>query len=231
VGDASWLDPLWALGEVFQGLGVGWIGGIAFLACGMAIFALGSRALWTEHRWFVVTAVVSPAALFSVLILLQRNIWPRLFFGFSILLLMIAIRGIGVVLSRTSVRLQGFVALVLIAAASMGTLRVWSVPAQDYPAAARTVLEMASAGERIVTVGLAGFPYDRVYPHPFVQVETAVELNQLRSESQALLVLYTFPLHLQSRHPAIWRLLQDEGIEVARTIGRVHGGDLVLLRL
>jgi hypothetical protein len=105
------------------------------------------------------------------------------------------------------------------------------VPAQDYPAAAEVAMELAIEGDVVVTVGLAGFPYESVYPQPFIHVEAFAELKALREQSGRLLVLYTYPLHLQSRYPEIWQLLDSEGVERARTLARIHGGALVLIEL
>lgn len=228
---ASWTDPLWVLGEIFQSLGVGWAAGLIVFSIGLGIAVLGCRSLWQEHRWLVLTAVFSPALLFCVLVGMGRNLWPRLFFCFAGLALIIAIRGCSTLLSQLPRWSRLTLSMGLLLVCAWGTPKVWTVPAQDYPAAAEVAMDLATEGDIVVTVGLAGFPYEKVYPQSFTQIVGLAELKALREQPGRLLVLYTFPVHLQSRYPEIWQLLDTEGVERARTFARIHGGALVLIEL
>ena len=225
----SWTDPFWALGEVFQSFGVSWSVGLIGLLGALGVGVVGCRALWKSNRWFVVATLVSPTILLCFLLAMGRNIWPRLFFCFAGLVFLIGLQGAAVLSANVSGRVRHALSIALLVGCAWGVPVVWTVPPQDFPAAAEGALALARPTDRIVTVGLAGFPYEPIYPQRFQHVETVDELNELRAEADRLLVLYTFPVHLQSRHVALWELLAAEATELSRTAGRAGGGALVLL--
>lgn len=232
-GKSEWTDMLWALGEVFHGLGIGWVGGVALMTAAAVVGLAGAAKLWTNHRWFVLTSLASPVLLFLVLRSMGRNLWPRLFFFLVGLLVIIAVKGAAVLLSRWRVpaRFVQTLATLSVLAVAWGLPTVWSVSPQDYPAAAKGALHESKGADIVITVGLSAFPYESVYPETFQKVDDAATLQSLRARPGRCLVLYTFPLHLQSRHPEIWKLIWTEGREISRTPGRIHGGDLVLVEL
>lgn len=212
---SDWTNPLWALAETLRGMKVGFAGGVGGLAAA-GLFASGLLSYARENR-FIVALLVLPGLLgAAVVILLQRNFWPRFFFYTMGFLVLIAVRGamvIGGVLAglvrRSSVdaalgRRIGVAltaGLILLSAASLPI--AYRYPKQDYQGALAFVEQRRQPGEAVVAVGLASLPYQRFYAPYLDAIRSLDELNAIRSRSRATWLLYTFPIHLRSRHPDI----------------------------
>ncbi len=219
---SDWTNPLWTLAETVRGMKVGFAGGVGGLAAA-GLFGSGFLSYARENRLIVALLVLPGLLGAAVVVLLQHNFWPRFFFYTMGFLVLIAVRGamvIGGVLARLARRRSVNAALgrrigvalagglILLSAASLPA--VYRYPKQDYQGALAFVEERRQPGEAVVAVGLASIPYQRFYAPYLDATRSLDELNALRSRSRATWLLYTFPIHLRSRHPDILASIRSD---------------------
>jgi hypothetical protein len=205
--------------------------GLLALAAGAALAALGVASLWRRDREAAAIAVLPAAACGLVLLAMGRNLWPRSFFfaaGFGAL---VAAEGFLAIADRLLPRIADALAAAVVVASLALLPRVWNVPKQDFAAARDFALSARAAGEPVLTVGLASFPYEAYYGGGFTPVDTREALERELEAGREALVITTFPIYLRSRRPEIARVLDERGEEIGRFRGSVGDGDVVVLRL
>jgi 4-amino-4-deoxy-L-arabinose transferase-like glycosyltransferase len=228
---AEWTSPLWTIAEAARSLGFGLVPGLLALAAGAAVAALGVASLWRRDREAAAIAVLPAAACGLVLLAMGRNLWPRSFFfaaGFGAL---VAAEGFLAIADRLLPRIADALAAAAVVASLALLPRVWNVPKQDFAAARDFALSARAAGEPVLTVGLASFPYEAYYGGGFTPVDTREALERELEAGREALVITTFPIYLRSRRPEIARVLDERGEEIGRFRGSVGDGDVVVLRL
>jgi hypothetical protein len=102
------------------------------------------------------------------------------------------------------------------------------LPKQDYQGALEFVQEKRRPGDVVVTVGLAGFPYQRFYKVDWQQVASLEELIKVRSRVGRTWLVYTMPIVLQAATPEIMRSIDAEFKTVKEFSGTVNGGSIVV---
>jgi 4-amino-4-deoxy-L-arabinose transferase-like glycosyltransferase len=228
----EWKNPLWFAAESLRGLSAGLPGGLVTLALGAAIGVTGLASYWRRGA-AVVAVMLLPAVLTAAAMLAtEHNLWPRLFFfcaGFAVL---IAVRGVFVVAGLAGKRrapVLATAALVLAAVGSAATLpRAWH-PKQDFIAARDYVERSRAAGDAVVIVDLARFPYERWLATGWRPADSVVELEVVERAHARTWGVYTFPERLSATRPELWRRLRDSYTTAARFPGTVGGGAVVVL--
>jgi hypothetical protein len=177
-------------------------------------------------------------------VLVDRPIFPRFAFfavGFALLVVIRGAAWCGDLLARqtsSSRRREQWrgVAVGLVAAAAV-VLSVRSLPygyrypKQDYPRAVRALEDMIQPGDRVVVVGdPAAIPIQRYLGRAWQRIDTASDLQSVRSEGEPVWVAFTFPSYIQSGQPELWTILRDSCRELAEINGTVAGGSIRIAR-
>jgi hypothetical protein len=166
-------------------------------------------------------------------------LWPRFFFflmGFAIL---IAVRGAMVAgawlarplrlpPARTAVPGTAIV-LGLILASAATVPAAWR-PKQDFAGARAFVEAHRQAGDAVVTLGLATYPYQAFYRAGWEAADSVDGLNAIRARAARTWVVYTVPLQLQGRHPALLATVRRDFTVVRRFEGTLNGGTIYVCR-
>lgn len=238
---AEWTNPLWTLLEAARSLGVGLPLGLAALGLGLLILFVGVVSYW-RRALIIVWLFVLPAALGAgTMLALGRNLWPRFFFflaGFGVMIGVRAVtsltdavaRAFRLAEPRTGQILATATVGAFVALSSVMLQRNYALPKQDYVGAMDFVMARRKPGEPVMTTGLATFPYKDYYRTDFLPIESVADLDARIARTQGY-VVYTFPIHLRSRYPALWAALRARGQEIARFPGTVGDGDLVVLQV
>lgn len=236
---SDWTNPFWTLAEATRGMRVGFSGAAGGLV-GAVLFAAGLLSYARENR-IIVALLVLPGVLgATVVLLLQHNFWPRFFFYTLGFLALIAVRGATVAgegLARLvhrgspAARRTGVAVafgLILVSAASVPAL--YRYPKQDFLGALGYIEKHRRPGEAVVAVGLARVPYQRYYAPDLQAVEKLEDLDAVRARSRATWLLYTFPIHMKSRHPDILTSVRSDFRLMKIFPGTVGDGTIYVCR-
>lgn len=234
---SAWKHPLWTLLEIIRGIEIGFAGGV---------FAVGALAVFGAGMWDFARTKPALIGLFfipvilcaAVVIALGHHLWPRFFFfafGFGVL---IAVRG-ATVLGRWLAKIVGMPAqaalLGIVAGVGLVFVSALSVPfaygpKQDYAGALAFVQQERQPGDAVVTVGLATFPYQRLYQVDWTGVESLEALNDIRLRAKRTWLLYTFPPELESVYPDIVASIRRDFQVVKEFPGTVGEGAIIVCR-
>ena len=244
VGGPIWTQPMWGILEFVKGMRINFSG--SFVAVfAVAVFGAG---LWNyvRTRPEVVGLLVIPAVTCVVLkVLLGHHLWPRsLFFvmGFGALVVVRGIMIFGEMMASLIQRLNLTLTRSILNernASWVGTamcsglilLSAISVPfaygpKQDFQGAFAFIEDRREPGDSIVTVGLATFPYKRLYKADWEEVETLDALNSVRSRARRTWLIYTIPIQLQDSFPEIDVSIRQDFKIVKQFYGTLNGGTI-----
>lgn len=226
----DWKNPLWFAAEMVRGLSEGLPGGLMGLIAGATVATAGLVSYFRQDRTIAITMVLPGAVTAAAVFAMGHNLWPRFFFFCAGFAALIAVRGT-FVLAGVLGRRAGTVAtalLVLLAAASALTVpRAWQ-PKQDYAGALSYIERERAAGDAVVTLDLATYPYEQYYRSGWTAVTSHAELERLERTHGKTWVLYTFPARLSAVQPEIWDRLQRQYRTAAEFPGTVGGGDIIV---
>jgi mannosyltransferase len=228
---AEWSSPLWTIAEAARSLGFGLAPGILAIAVGLALAAVGARSLAKRDLEAAWIAVVPPALCAIVLVAMGRNLWPRSFFFAAGFLALLGAEGFLAIADRLLPKIADALAAALVVAALALLPRIWNLPKQDFAGARDFANSVRGPSERVLTVGLARFPYEAYYGGGFTPVDSLAELEREIDGDREALVITTFPIYLRSRRPEIARALDERGSEIGRFRGSMGDGDVVVLRV
>ena len=237
----DWQNPLWLVAETLQQIGVDisvwWPGLIAAL-----VVAAWIGYLFVRRDWVFTFAAFLPAILtVLVLVTLERNLWPRMFFnqiGFIALFLVTALVVTGdYVKSKIttdkptlSVGLVVIPTLVLCMVSILTLPKLYKYPKQDYQGARDFVQQRATPTDTVLGLHMAGRVYELYYAPYWPKVDTADELVLHRSKSGHTWVLYTLPRFIMQAKPELAKMLEAE-FEVVRTFpGSLSDGEIIVAR-
>jgi len=214
----TWTNPLWTLLELVRGLQIGFTGtALAVVAC--LIFLTGlvqfSRTAPLVPKLLIVPSLVTIAAILA----LGHPMFPRTFFfamGFGVLIVIRGMLTAGRVLARAvgseggDSDLPGTVlCLLLIGVSALSVPRAWA-PKQDFTRALEYVEQHSSAGDAIVTTGVAAIPYRMFYKVDWQIVESLAALDTVRAAHKRTWLLYTMPLHMRSAYPSMMERIEQD---------------------
>jgi len=227
----SWKNPSWFLAETLQVLARGVPGGLAAVALGLLV-AIAGVVSYARQNPAIAGIMLGPALVTAaVLLSLEHNLWPRLFFfsaGFAVL---IAVRGalsLGQALLASRGRSLAIAALLAVAAGSAFTVPGAYHPKQDYLGARDYVLRERTPGDAVVTVDMSAYVYVKYLEPEWVAVSDADQLAEIEAHARRTWLVYVFPTRLAAVRPDIWGRLQSDYVTAAEFPGTVGGGTVVV---
>ncbi|MHA2231473.1 MAG: glycosyltransferase family 39 protein [Candidatus Hodarchaeales archaeon] len=231
---ANWNSPFWTLLELVRGMRVGFASIVVVIG---ALFLTGAGLLsFVQTKPVIVGLLTIPALIGSIVVVgMGHPLWPRFFFfavGFGALII---IRGTFVVAQVISRPLKSgpkpaFVlgttlSCLLIAASALSIPRVYG-PKQDFEGALAYIEKHRKPGDAIITIGLTRFPYKSLYRMDWEEVETKERLDSIRHRSNRMILLYTFPSHVQAEYPDIMAVIQRNFTLMRRFHGTLNEGSI-----
>lgn len=232
VADTAWKSPLWMVQEMMQGLRRGLPGGTVTLVAGILVIGCGVASYWRRSRTIVGMLVLPGIVTGIMMFVLAHNLWPRFFFFAAAFALMIAVRGVfvmvrGVLPGANAVPATAALTLVILGSV-LGVRRAWG-PKQDYEGAAQYVESVRGSDDAVVAVDLTTYPYTRYYRASWPSVDNLQTLEEIERRHRKTWLLYTFPIRLSAVHPDIWHRLQSRYDTAAVFPGTVGGGAVVVM--
>jgi hypothetical protein len=199
----------------------------------------GLRSLCRDKPELVGLLIV-PAALGTVVVTsMGHPLWPRFFFflsGFAALVLVRGVMTLGEAVGRlftaepAHVLTVGTTLCVVIIGASAVSVSAAYAPKQDFAGALAYIEQHRGAGDAVVTVGLAAFPYSKFYHTGWQQVLSQQELEAVLQRAKRTWLVYTMPLHVRSYHPDLMRTIEQRFQTVRRFEGTLSGGTVYVTR-
>lgn len=234
--DTEWTNPLWALMEIVNGLQVGFAGaGVGLVA--VAVFVVG---LWgfLRHRPEVAALFLIPVVFgFLAMTSIGYTLFPRFFFfamGFGVVIVVHGAMLSGQYLSRLF-RLPepwpqraGVLFCAAIVTVMLPSLRHVHLPKQNFAGAINLIERERQDGDRIVTIGIAGFPFNAYYGKDWPNVTSIAELEGLEAASGRTWLVYTMPVHARTAYPDIMARIARDYTEVRSFGGTLNGGAVVI---
>ncbi|MFQ5697634.1 MAG: glycosyltransferase family 39 protein [Myxococcota bacterium] len=231
-GVAEWKSPLWTLLEIVRGLR----GGMASWGAALAAAAVGTLGLLDFARRDRVTlalVVLPPLSTLAALLALGFHIWPRygvVSLGFAALTVARGTFVAGTWLARSlgwpQRAARGAIAVLGVAASLASVGANYRLPKQDFEGARDWLEDQRAPGERVLTAGLAIFPYRELYAPAWTPVESAADLERVRGGSDASWLVYFSPAHLGAIYPALYREIQRRYAVSREFPGTLGGGTI-----
>ena len=235
--------PTWALLETLRGLQIG-LGSVAALGIAGALFAVGLWSYWRESRVVAALFVLPGLATAAGAVAARGTMYPRFYFyllGFGLLILvrgaMAAVFALTEKLSHNpekraiGIKWGTVMVALMIAASCFSLLRNYRYPKQDFSGAMRFVETQQQSGEPIVTAGVIGYVYREYFGLPWAQVNSASQLEAIRSNGRRVWVLYTFPMYVERETPELYAAIRRECTARQVFPGTVGGGEIVACAL
>ena len=234
----AWKNPLWTLLELVKGLQTGFAGSIVAIAA-LLVFGAGLVS-FARTNPVVLQLLIIPALIGAAVVMgMGHHLWPRFFFftiGFAALIIVRGTTVVGHMVARlldvgpTNSAALGTAWCAVLIGVSAISLPLAYAPKQDYLGARAFVEASREPGDRVVTVGLATYPYQRLYKVDWEAAETVEVLNAIRSRAKRTWVLYTFPPVLEAVHPEIMASIRRDFDVVKRFNGTLGGGTVFVCR-
>jgi len=124
----------------------------------------------------------------------------------------------------------GIAVVLLLILASATTLGPAWRPKQDYLGARRFIESERQPGDAVVTVGLATFPYRRMYHAGWDAAGNVEALEAIRARARRTWVVYTIPLQLQGEHPDLMKAIRRDFMPIRQFGGTLNGGTIYVCR-
>ena len=232
-----WKSLSWAVSELFSNLGIPLHAGWLALVIGGIASAVFCWIFWRKDKLFFALATTPAIVLLLAMMLLERNLWPRLLFnmaGFVVLYLSYLAFLIGnLVLARlphVGPVVRYLPAAVVVAAFLVGTFSVYRYPKQDFQSTYRYIDQHAGENDNIIALHMAGVIFRDIYETEWLVPERDDELSLHESESSATWVVYTLPRYIKSARPQ-WQAKLNSEYQLARTFkGSLGDGDILVYR-
>jgi mannosyltransferase len=235
-GPVVWQNPTWFVAETVRALVSGVPAGKVLVPMAGLAGVLGLWMAWRQAALATMLMLLPMIILAGLILAAGHNLWPRFFFFGAGFLVQFAVRGGFGVLDWTVGRWRpplarriGDGGLVAVALASIAILpRAWK-PKQDYEQALAWVEQHRQQGDAIVATFIAGYVANDWLHRTLPIVEDTAGLHQQESLNGQTLVLYTFPIRLQSVSPDLWKELQTRYQPVFVVPSTVAGGEIVIV--
>jgi mannosyltransferase len=239
----EWKNPVWTILEVLRNLrGLGLIASLAVPA--VAVFTvIGTISVGRRHPLFVATFLIHIPLTLILLLILSFRIWPRYFFIDLGFVLVCVVRGVFV----ASAYLAKFVAAPTskfskpetLGLAASGLAVVCSLflvpplyrfPKQDFIGARNFVESRRAAQDSVASVGLASYAFSKYYAPQWRTVESWRDVQQLRSGSAHVWLVYTSEMQATASYPEILKGLASEFELIASFPGTLGDGTVFVYR-
>lgn len=236
-------NPVWAIQEAIRSLSIGF--GTGFVVAVAAMMTLVGLVSYLRSNPVALGLFVLPIIITIVGALLARGtMYPRFFFaliGFGIL---IGVRGAMVTFAwssrwlfhgddRESRSLAVATAIVVlgIVLSAISLTHNYQYPKMDFQGARNWVEAQAGPEDRIVTVGVAAWPYQVYYQVDWPKVEAAADLYPSLADDASVWVVYTFGRYLANSLPEVMAAIRKNCVDESRFRGTLGGGDVIVCRM
>lgn len=244
VGVAEWKSPLWTFLEIVRGLHAGsasWAGWGGLVGAGaLGIVGLGDFA--RRDRVALSLVILPPVLTLVCLLALGFHLWPRygvVSLGFAALTVARGAFVAGSWLARSlawpPAASRGMIAGLAVVASLASVGANYRLPKQDFEGARDWLEATRVPGERVLTAGLAIFPYRELYAPAWIPVESAADLDRALARSYASndpndaygsWLVYFSPAHLSAIYPDLWQRIQRD-YPIAREFPGTLGGGTI----
>lgn len=235
--EMAWSNPIWALMEIVNSMKIGFThGGIAIIAA--AVFGIGVLNYYKTNKK-VVCLLLIPAALgFFIMTSLSYTLFPRFFFFAMGFIILVAIRGAVVTADHlaqllrlpTSKNILSTIICSAILLASILSLKYVYLPKQNFIGAIDLVEREKIEQESVITIGIAGFPFNTYYKKDWKTIKTIEELDNILLHKKRTWAIYIMPVHAEAAYPEIIKRIKDKYDLVKRFRGSLNGGDVFVYR-
>ena len=208
----EWQNPLWTALEILRGLQIGPLALVVVL-CGGAVFAVGFFDYLRRRPAEALLLVLHIPITLAVTLLAKVHIWPRYFFVDAGFVLLVAVNGVAVVTRFAGQRLGlsarlpggerallGAAAAVLLLASAAMLPRNYRMPKQDFRGGLHYVNAHRGDSDAVVTAGLSQLAYARFYETDFRVVNSAQELEAIRSRHDTTWLVFSFATYMRQEH-------------------------------
>ena len=214
---AEWLNPMRAVVEIGRSISTAGPLVPVILLAALLVLAAGAIALYRKSPLITAIYVVHVPLAMLLLDLVGVRIWPRYFFVDIGFIFMAMVEGVIVwseLISRflrkggkplfeaQTISVGGFIAMLLV---SVGLLVPnYLYPKQDFIGARDSVRDVASPGDSIAAIGLAGYAYSCYYARDFRVIDNAADLEALRlATTGRTWVVLAFPHQTLTSRPGV----------------------------
>jgi mannosyltransferase len=232
--------PAWAFWEILRGLRIG-LGAEAVVVVAGTLFAAGLLSYWRQSRVVAAVFVLPGLVTAAGAVLARGTMYPRFYFYLLPFGLLILVRGSMVAAAALASKLTregdrhvngriwgtALVAL-LVVASGFSLMRNYRHPKQDYQGALQFVEAQRITGEPVVLAGGIGYVYRGYYGKTWEQVDSAPQLETIRTQGRRVWVLYTFPIYLEGQSPDLMAAIERECTARQVFPGTVGGGDIIV---
>ena len=239
--DVNWKSPVWLVAEALGQVGVELSTWWPVLAIGL-LAAVSVAAYFLRRDWIFSLAAFLPAVVtIAILLSMDRNLWPRMFFfqiGFIVMFLAAALVAVsdfvGEKIARRKMSVSRTVlaipVLLLCSACAYMLPGLYKHPKQDYESAMDYVRQHAAPGDNVLGLHMAGRVYELYYAPDWPRVDTVDEISRYQSESGNTWILYTLPGFLRQAKPGLVSELESNFDIVASFPGSLNDGEIVVIR-
>ncbi|MBL0169310.1 MAG: hypothetical protein IPP90_01100 [Gemmatimonadaceae bacterium] len=235
-GPVVWQNPAWFLAETVRALMNGIPAGALLVPVAGLVGMLGLWMAWSRERVATLLMLLPMVIMAALVLAAGHNLWPRFFFFGAGFLVQFAVRGGFGLLDRTVARWRpafaqslGNGGLAVVTLASIAILpRAWQ-PKQDFEQAVAWIDQHHEDGDSVIATFIAGYVANGWLHRTWPVVEDTASLHRLESPVARTLVVYTFPIRLESVSPDLWKELQTRYQPVYVVPSTVGGGEIVIL--
>jgi mannosyltransferase len=240
---SEWKNPLWTLLEI--GRNMRSLGGVATLGLPavLAFFLIGAGSLGRRQPEIIVILLLHIPLTLIALVAMSFRIWPRYFIIDLAFIFLLVVHGVFVFAEYLSKAVPIFklwnlngerLGRMVSAAAVICSLFLlpanYRFPKQDFVGARDFVLQSRAPQDVVVSVGLASMAFSRYYAPDWRVAESWPEIQNMRSASSHVWVIYTSPLHMSENHPDVLAGLTSEFDRVKFFPGTLGGGEVLVYR-
>ena len=233
----EWKNPLWAISEIFAQIGIptgiGWnsLIGISIITIIFGLF------LFRRHPSFFCIAVIPAILTVLVMLLLSRNLWPRLIFniaGFITIFLSILAYILYEKLANSNFfllhKFRLLPIILLCVAFSANTLDVYSSPKQDFSSALQFIDNTTEESDTIVALHVAGKIFNQYYGRKWSVVNSLEEFTPYVRYSGRVWVVYTLPNYVRVSKPELHKILHEEFQHVHTFPASLGDGEIIIVK-
>ena len=113
-------------------------------------------------------------------------------------------------------------------AVSILSLRHVYLPKQDYAGAIALIEREKQAGDTVLAIGIAGFPFNAYYHMEWGIIETGDDLDRLAAQSGRTWLVYTMPVHARTTYPEVLARIERDYSLAGQFFGSLGGGEVVV---
>ncbi len=236
-GVTEWKNPLWTAFETIQQLTQGNVLMMIGLALGGLLGLLGAAELCRRVPVFGAIPILHVPLTAAILFVGGFRIWPRYLFidaGFALIFVVHGAFVAGnLVLRRrkaTTPNPIGLLVTLLMIATGLFLLGKAYEPKQDLLGARNFVEDKRLPGDAVVSIGLAGRVYANYYAPNWAIVKTKAELDTIRTEAEHTWLVYSFPMHTNSKFPEVMASVERDFELLAEYWGTLGDGQVLVYR-